>query len=237
MSELIEAYGALTEDDGGGRYGDRRAGDSRVALACEALSVSELRSDRNHDVRSMRILMTTDGEGDGGEREQGERRGGRRREGPEAGDDEQSAVDREFPPVTDDGDGGGREGGGKGEDDDAVSPVPLVEVHSHPYDSVSDLKRHIQITYGEEWGLLTKSGRRRDRDGIVTGWELLVASSDGDGDDRVVLGNHLFLADYDVKGGDVIHAVVRRYDEVEAEVTPKSRPWRSEEEAEVSTSR
>ena len=156
---------------------------------------------------------------------------------PKAGNYEQLVVDRKNFPITDNSNGGGRDKGGEGENDGAVIPVPLVGVHSHPYDSVSDLKRHIQITYGEEWGLLTKSGRRRDRDGIVTGWELLVALSDGDGDDRVVLGNHLFLADYDVKGGDVIHAVVRRYDEVEAEVTPKSRPWRSEEEAEVSTSR
>ena len=75
--------------------------------------------------------------------------GGRRREGPEAGDDEQLAADRKFPPVTEDGDGGGREGGGKGEDDDAVSPVPLVEVHSHPYDYISDLKWQIQITWEE----------------------------------------------------------------------------------------
>ena len=89
-----------------------------------------------------------------------------------------------------------------------VSTHPLIEIEAHPHDSVSDLKRHIQSMYQAEWGL---SDRRLDRDGIATGWELV---NDVDGS---ILSYHLFLSSYGIKDGDIIHAVVRKYNEVERE--------------------
>lgn len=89
-----------------------------------------------------------------------------------------------------------------------VSTHPLIEIEAHPHDSVSDVKRHIQSIFQTEWGLLD---RRLDRDGIATGWELV---NDVDGS---ILSYHLFLTSYGIKDGDIIHAVVRKYNEVERE--------------------
>ena len=89
-----------------------------------------------------------------------------------------------------------------------VSTHPLIEIEAHPHDSVSDIKRHIQSIFEAEWGL---SDRRLDRDGIATGWELV---NDIDGS---ILSYHLFLSSYGIKDGDIIHAVVRKYNEVERE--------------------
>ena len=91
-----------------------------------------------------------------------------------------------------------------------VSTHPLMEIEAHPHDSVSDLKRHIQSNFEAEWGLFD---RRLDRDGIATGWELV---NDADGS---ILSYHLFLSSYGIKDGDIIHAVVRKYNEVEREAS------------------
>ena len=103
-----------------------------------------------------------------------------------------------------------------------ISSEFLMEMKTHPEDSVSDLKRMIQERYEEEWGLL---GRRLDRDKIRTGWELICFNrknesndnaSDQDprlGQDSLVMSYHLFLRSYDIQHGDIIHAVVRRYDD------------------------
>ena len=98
-------------------------------------------------------------------------------------------------------------------DDDDISTADisahtLVEIEAHPHDSVSDLKRHIQSIFGAQWGL---SGRRNDRDGNATGRELV---NDTDGS---ILSYHLFLDSYGIKDGDIVHAVVRKYSEVEWE--------------------
>ena len=98
-------------------------------------------------------------------------------------------------------------------DDDSISTAGIstrthFEIEAHPHDSVSDLKRHIQSIYEAEWGLL---GRRNDRDGVATGWELV---NDTDGS---ILSYHLFLGSYGIKDGDIVHAVVRKYEEVERE--------------------
>eukprot|EP00587_Corethron_hystrix_P012920 CAMPEP_0113301216 /NCGR_PEP_ID=MMETSP0010_2-20120614/2536_1 /TAXON_ID=216773 ORGANISM="Corethron hystrix, Strain 308" /NCGR_SAMPLE_ID=MMETSP0010_2 /ASSEMBLY_ACC=CAM_ASM_000155 /LENGTH=166 /DNA_ID=CAMNT_0000154799 /DNA_START=66 /DNA_END=566 /DNA_ORIENTATION=+ /assembly_acc=CAM_ASM_000155 len=77
----------------------------------------------------------------------------------------------------------------------------MYEIEPHPDDSVWDLKRHLQDTYGAEWGLV---GRRKSRDGISSGWELL--SPDG-----AIMSYHLFLHTYRIKKFDVIHAVVGRF--------------------------
>jgi hypothetical protein len=89
-----------------------------------------------------------------------------------------------------------------------LSTHSLLEIEAHPNDSVSDFKRNLQSLFGTEWGL---SDRRSDRDGIATGWELV---TDGDGS---ILSYHLFLSSYGIQDGDIIHAVVRKYHEVERE--------------------
>ena len=80
-------------------------------------------------------------------------------------------------------------------------------------DSVSDVKRALQARFGSEWGL---AGRRRDRDGVALGWELVHVRHAADGvrgdedTDGAVLSYHLFLHNYGVEHDDVFHAVVRR---------------------------
>lgn len=66
-------------------------------------------------------------------------------------------------------------------------------------DSVLDLKRHLEQLQGTEWGL---SERGRDRFGLALGWELVFRGS--------ALSYHLFLHDYGIRHGDLLHAVVRR---------------------------
>jgi len=98
-----------------------------------------------------------------------------------------------------------------------VNPIHTVELMAHPDDSISDLKRKIQSLFKEEWGL---SGRRVDRDNIATGWEMVKLNT-GKGETclnsgdtlLLVMSYHLFLHSYDIQHGDVIYAVVRKYDE------------------------
>lgn len=98
--------------------------------------------------------------------------------------------------------------GGKCNDEitsNELSREALIEIQSHPDDSVSDLKRQLQNKYLYEWGL---DGRRLDRDKLASGWELVVQ---GGGKGSTVLSYHLFLHAYGIQNNDVIHAVVRRY--------------------------
>ena len=105
-----------------------------------------------------------------------------------------------------------------------VSIQSIMEVAAHPEDSISDVKRELQIMRQEEWGL---KGRRLDRDQIATGWELVCSGgkypmlkeedeidrSIGKKDNNTslhVMSYHLFLQSYGVQHGDIIHAVVRR---------------------------
>ena len=157
-----------------------RIGDSRVALACEMYTIPELRMDRLHDVYSLKIKMVADGV-----------------------ELSQGATDEAFIHNT-----GRKEvcSDDHNRSTNDISSHTLMEIEAHPHDSVSDLKRHIQSIYGLEWGL---SGRRNDRDGIATGWELV---NDNDGS---ILSYHLFLSSYGINDGNIIHAVVRKYNEVE----------------------
>ena len=77
----------------------------------------------------------------------------------------------------------------------------VIEVISHPDDSVSDLKRRIQSEHAQEWCL---DNRKTDRDKLWTGWELVDSRSR-------VLSYHLFLHSYGIKNRDLIYAVVRKY--------------------------
>merc|ERR1711924_301439 len=80
---------------------------------------------------------------------------------------------------------------------DCPNTSDVVEVSID--DSVLDLKRILQEAYGQQWGL---SDRRLDRHGLALGWEVVFCDS--------ALSYHLFLHDYGVKHGDIVHAVVRR---------------------------
>jgi hypothetical protein len=88
------------------------------------------------------------------------------------------------------------------EDGLAVYLGDIYDTEAHPLDSVSDLKRQLQRMHAVGWEL---EGRRKDRDGVATGWELV--------HDDVLLSYHLFLQDYGVREGDTIFAVVRKYSE------------------------
>jgi len=79
----------------------------------------------------------------------------------------------------------------------------IIDVSVHPDDSISDLKRQLQAKYNHEWDL---AGRRRDRDGVGTGWELI--TSEGS-----ILGSCFFLSSYDIHHRDTLYTIVRRYDE------------------------
>jgi len=222
MSELIQAYDQLMDDDGGF---SSRVGDARVALACEMFTLDELRINRLHDVYSFRIVYEEEEEeeysecddigGDGGNDDDGDK----------------SMMQSTKPTTTE------------------VNPISIMELKAHPDDSISDLKRQIQVSFMEEWGL---TGRRLDRDKIATGWELIKVITAPRGDDGAtalrddsiddqtegvveeevtttdyrhtdaadskeaslgVMSYHLFLHSYDVRHGDVIHAVVRKYEE------------------------
>lgn len=213
MSELIQAYDQLMDDDDL----SSRVGDARVALACEMFTLNELRIDRLHDVYSFRIVYngTDDGDGDGD-----------RCTNNSDGDDNNEEYTKGSTATT---------------TTTEVNPVSTIQLEAHPDDSISDLKRQIQSSFSDEWGL---TGRRLDRDQIATGWELIkvgrIRSRDDDDnnikkDEEVgaattttrrrnddadakeaslgVMSYHLFLHSYDVRHGDVIHAVVRKYEE------------------------
>jgi curved DNA-binding protein CbpA len=186
MAEIIQAYEQLLDDD----FLGVKVGDGRVALACEMFTLEELRMDSLHDVYSIRIFFDD------------EHKGLNSNDDHYIGNDstvETMDVSREF----------------------------LLEINSHPEDSVSDLKRIIQERCEEEWGLL---GRRIDRDKIRTGWELICSDrrkqmtadrKNDDASDRelssdhdsLVMSYHLFVHSYGIQHGDIIHAVVRKYDE------------------------
>ena len=58
------------------------------------------------------------------------------------------------------------------------------------------------------WGL---DGRQQSREGTLMGWELVFEAGLLENGDvgKVVLSYHLFLHDYGIKHGDILHAVVR----------------------------
>ena len=85
-----------------------------------------------------------------------------------------------------------------------LDPHPVIPITAHPQDSISDLKRYIQSKYAAAWGLVD---RRRDRDGLYLGWELVCRKNDGDVNS--VLSYHLFLDSYGINDGDILHSIVR----------------------------
>ena len=86
-----------------------------------------------------------------------------------------------------------------------LDPHPVIPITAHPQDSISDLKRYIQSKYAAAWGL---EDRRRDRDGLYLGWELVCRKKDSEMNS--VLSYHLFLDSYDINNGDILHSIVRK---------------------------
>jgi hypothetical protein len=182
MSELIEAHDMLMDDS----YADR-VGDSRVAASCELFSLDELQDDGLHTVYPIRILFPTCmvEENVSGNCERAVEHL------PEPSQPLPGVVSSE-----------------KGVVSQEQQPHIHV-VHSFPEDSGLDLKQIIETNFGEEWGL---AGRRRSREGAFMGWELVQEEGllEGGSVGTVVLSYHLFLHDYGIEHGDILHAVVRK---------------------------
>ena len=85
----------------------------------------------------------------------------------------------------------------------------VLAIHAFPNDSTSDLKQLIEAEAGESWGL---TGRARNREGALMGWELVQEEGllEGGSLGTVVLSYHLFLHDYGIEHGDILYAVVRK---------------------------
>ena len=100
---------------------------------------------------------------------------------------------------------------------DSSSPS-MPSISASLYDSVSDLKRIFQDTYAEEFSI---SGRKLDRDGLHVGWDVLHEGR--------AMSYHLFLDDYGVEHGDILHVVIERVgEERDAEEERKWRKMRRE---------
>ena len=198
MTEIIQAYSQLMDDD----FLGAKVGDGRVALACEMFTLDELRMDRMHEVYSIRILFENELKLHG--------------------------ESESIPTITIASASQNENAEESHTQISALCTQTVIEVVTHPEDSVSDLKRVLQEKYEEDWGLM---GRRKDRDQIRTGWELICqdrrseiqmnansskqmgieAQKDQD-EDHLVMSYHLFVHSYRIRHGDVIHAIVRKYD-------------------------
>ena len=171
MAEIINAYQKLM-DSKNDLSGGSKVGDSRVALACEIMTLDELKEDLIHDVHTIRILNNSD----------------------VRADNENNFNCEKISRTRD------------------VCTQSILEATVHPNDSISDVKRILQDSYLEDWGL---AGRRKDRDGIASGWEIVCQQSRTEGvkdhDSSLhVMSYHLFLHTYGIQHGDIIYAVVRK---------------------------
>jgi len=108
-------------------------------------------------------------------------------------------------------------------DQQSLSKERIIDLKTHPDDSISDLKRSIQLLHGDSMRL---TGRRLDRDNIATGWELVKEvlphqhPPDIDTDESTtrsspspsltVMSYHLFVHSYDICHGDTIHSIVSK---------------------------
>jgi len=209
VAEIIEAYAQLTDDDY--LQGIKIGSDNRVALAAEIYTIEELKLDRFHDVYTIRILYHYDDEQlikqQQGEEGNGEGEMAEKTDAAVVGD----TTTRVIGPL-----------------ETQLSAETFIEILAHPDDSVSDLKRAIQEKYETEWGL---RGRKKDRDNIRMGWELLCIDRIGEqhylkntsksssnnnkkkmmtNQEHLVMSYHLFLNSYDIRHKDLIYAVVRK---------------------------
>ncbi len=194
MSEIITAYNQLMEDD---FYG--RVGDGRVALACELFTLDELKMDRIHDVYRIRVNYEYENEAESEECGEGAKNDGGGGDMNMNSNTNSSSNDFIISKKIN-------------VHQNELSNEYEIEINVHPDDSISDIKRQLQSVYFQEWGL---EGRRLDRDKLSTGWEIVCKDrqSEKTDDDAIeVMSYHLFLHSYGIVHGDIIHAIVRKYD-------------------------
>jgi hypothetical protein len=210
MSDILAAYQSLLAPDFGGA-------DSRVAIACEIMTLDDLKRDRKrHSVYTIQVLYDDDDEGSKGATGLDEE---------EEEQQQQRPLQDERAVVVDDG----------ATLSSSTTMVPsnsetVYQIVVHPDDSVMDFKQELQRTYGAQWGLDQK---RQDRHGLAMAWEVVTVASDEstptdtvdrgnssaededdvNQDELLILGNHWFLYTYHVEHGDLVHAIVRTDDE------------------------
>mmetsp|Transcript_171307 Transcript_171307/g.549157 ORF Transcript_171307/g.549157 Transcript_171307/m.549157 type:complete len:305 (-) Transcript_171307:119-1033(-) len=187
MAELIEAYDALMDDDMAARVQA-----SAVASSCAAFTLEELVAGGLHDVYTLRLIDE-----------------GSLLEAPPTAASPSSTSSASSPvggpmPGSADCTGGVAAFGNSellavsGADGAPVGGTAVPFLASLD-DSALDLKRALEKSHGQHWDL---ERRPRDRQGVAACWELVFRDS--------VLSYHLFLRDYGLEHGDVLHAVVRR---------------------------
>lgn len=211
MTELVEAYQILMEDDEDFAARFKVGHSSKVALVCELYSLDELTMDRFHDVYALEMVFEDPDIG------KTSMRGVTTNDSQDKFDGTSSSISSQSVVVLD-------------------ASKHKLKVYAHPQDSVSDLKRCLEEDYGVEWGLRSLDDdsldRRKDRDGLATGWELLVLRATNENTDEPpktggeqqnkgtsdsletineVLSYHLFLDDYEIRHGETIYAVVRKH--------------------------
>mmetsp|Transcript_8639 Transcript_8639/g.16732 ORF Transcript_8639/g.16732 Transcript_8639/m.16732 type:complete len:372 (+) Transcript_8639:80-1195(+) len=172
MTELVEAYQILLDDDDDFAARFQVGHSSKVALACELYSLGELRVDRFHDVYALKMVFDSDDDNDDHENDDHEHN----KENDDSCSDKDHSIGSSLVEIN--------------------NGHQTIDVHAHPEDSVSDLKRQLEEEHGVEWGLRQQqkqqrsSGskddsleRRKDRDGLSIGWELLILREDNNNDD------------------------------------------------------
>ena len=179
----------------------------RVARDAELFTAEELLERGTHGIYQIRIsyetyesmLLPSVSEGDGDDEGDGAAAGGR--PGPSAASPAAGAT------ASVDAGGGVVSAGGREEPGRGLGP--MLTVVTHPHDSVFDVKQMLEESHAGDWGM---AGRQRNRDGSLRGWELVQEDGalEGGGTGSVVLSYHMFLMDYEIEHGDVLHAVVRR---------------------------
>lgn len=210
MSDIVAAYETLMDADFGG------GNDSRVAIACEVMTLDDLKRNREqYSVYAIQVFFMTEEDNRTNDATtveviQHDERVSRIQQGRAAQDDNDERnppqIDSNMLAINDDS------------YENHIYPIVV-----HPDDSVTDVKHALQQQYGSEWSL---DQHRYDRHGLATAWEVVVqrdpleSSISNDDDDTskrtnelIILGNHWFLYTYNVSHGDLVHVVVRNNDD------------------------
>eukprot|EP00578_Thalassiosira_sp_NH16_P031533 CAMPEP_0181079384 /NCGR_PEP_ID=MMETSP1071-20121207/2001_1 /TAXON_ID=35127 /ORGANISM="Thalassiosira sp., Strain NH16" /LENGTH=171 /DNA_ID=CAMNT_0023160783 /DNA_START=555 /DNA_END=1066 /DNA_ORIENTATION=- len=171
MAELITAYETLMDKHSAHFLTDLR--DSKVALACEMYTISELRNMRNvFDVYSFRVNFSDDATTH--DKTKGEEILER-----------SSTTDKIY----------------KGDQHLHLDPTAIAPLKAHPGDSISDLKRHIQSCFSVAWGLDGRRVDRDGL--YLGWELVYCCNGHGkkDSEDGVVLSYHLFIHSYGIQEG------------------------------------
>ncbi len=193
MTELIHAYNTLVDDE----LLLNVIGDERVALACEMFTLKELKMDRFHHVFPIRIRYYDDMDIDSSDYDDNNN------ENDDVNEKNHGGLSLEKEIKT---------------KELLLTTELILELKTHPDNSISDVKRQLQSLYLHDWGL---EGRKENRDRIVVGWEIAkiksrCSSNDNDDYDEnddaslEVMSYHLFLHSYGISDGDLIYAIVRK---------------------------